>query len=577
MSLTSLSEKEMTELLTADGEMLTERLSHWAKTCGDKTYIYYGEDDVEISYGEFAKRTDAIAGNLVRLGINKGDRVCVLTRNMLLSAELMFGIWKAGGVYSPVNFVFTGRLLSYMINDAKPMLMVTDAELLPVLNEVAGELEHTPTVAVYAAPQGAHDFVAEVPAVDPAFSTFSWDELTADCPAPDVELHFNDTANLIYTSGTTGPAKGVLQPHRWMTQYTFGLRSLLTADDVIYNDLPMYHVGGAIANVGRACWVGAELACWNRFSPNDFWDRIAKRGCTTAVLLDVMIPWLIKAPEADSDRFNSLNKVHMQPLSLHHTAFARRFGIDFVSSGFGQSETGASCFAIMDETGPDNGTPAELYRGLSHQQMHELANRLGTPIADGETITRKGFMGLPSPFVDIVVRDENDLECPVEVPGQLTLRPRLPGLLMKGYLGKDEATVAAFQNLWFHTGDSVVKGADGFFYFEDRMGDRIRVRGENLSSFQIEDMISQHPDVQMVAALSIPSREGDEDDVVAFVTVLNDTLEEDDLHRYCADKMPKYMRPAYIRIVDALPHTATNKIEKYKLRQWILEELSEND
>jgi len=101
------------------------------------------------------------------------------------------------------------------------------------------------------------------------------------------------------------------------------------------------------------------------------------------------------------------------------------------------------------------------------------------------------------------------------------------------------------------------------------------VRGENLSSYQIEDMIGQHPDVQMVAALAIPSREGDEDEVVVFVTPLTNSLDEQTIHRFAARTMPKYMRPAHVRVVSELPQTATNKVEKYRLRQRIVEELAE--
>jgi len=577
MNLQNLSEAELTEMLVADGELVTERLDHWARVSGDRTFIYYGEDDVIVSFSEFAARTDAIAGNLVRQGIGRGDRVCVLSRNSMVSALMMFGIWKAGAVYSPVNFAFTGRLLTYTLNDAAPSLVVTDDTMLPTLNEVTGTLQRAPAIAVYHAPEGAHDFVADKVDIDSTFNAVSWDELTRDCAAPDIALSFDDPANLIYTSGTTGPAKGVVQPHRWMAQYTFLLRSMLTSDDVIYNDLPMYHVGGAVANVCRAAWVGCEVAAWNRFSPDAFWNRIAARGATTAILLDVMIPWLIKAPAGPDDRANTLSKVHMQPLSLHHNEFARRFGVDFISTGFGQSESGAVFFAVMEETAPGEGTPHELYRGRSHAEMREVCERSGVPTMAGTDAraARKGYMGLPSPFHEVAVRNEQDEACPPEVAGHLTLRPRLPGTLMQGYLGKGEATVSAFQNLWFHTGDAVVKARDGHYYFEDRLGDRIRVRGENLSSYQIEDMIGQHPDVQMVAALAIPSREGDEDEVVVFVTPLTNSLDEQTIHRFAARTMPKYMRPAHVRVVSELPQTATNKVEKYRLRQRIVEELAE--
>ncbi|WP_375539160.1 hypothetical protein [Actinomadura sp. J1-007] len=146
---------------------------------------------------------------------------------------------------------------------------------------------------------------------------------------------------------------------------------------------------------------------------------------------------------------------------------------------------------------------------------------------------------------------------------------------MDGYLGRPEATAAAFRNLWFHTGDAAVRSADGLFYFVDRLGDRIRVRGENLSSFQVEDLLNQHPGVRYCAAFAVRSGEGDEDDVVAYVVPAEDdgALTEDDVHAFALETMPKFMRPRHVRIVPDLPRTPTNKIEKYRLRARILEEL----
>lgn len=574
MRLANLTERELTAVLCEQGDLVTERFAHWVSVAGERVFFYYGEDDVTLTYAEFARRTDSIAGNLARLGIAKGGRVSVLTANPMISALAMFGIWKAGAVYCPVNFAYTGRLLTYQLNDTRPSLIVTDGHLLPALNEVAGAIDQVPALAVYSAPEGAHDFLADPVAPDPAFAVHGWEELARDCPAPGVTLTFNDPANLIYTSGTTGPSKGVVQPHRWMASYTFGMRLFLTPDDVIYNDLPMYHVGGAIANICRAAWMGCEVAVWDRFSPDRFWSRIAQRRVTTAILLDVMTPWLTKAPPSEDDRHNTLNKVHMQPLPLQHHDFARRFGIDFVSAGFGQTESGAVLWTVIEETAPGEGTPEALYRGLSHAQVRELAERYDIVVAQGAEASRKGLMGLPLPFVEVTVRNELDEECPAEVGGHLAARPRLPGILFHSYLGKPEATVAAFQNLWFHTGDAAIKGADGMFYFLDRLGDRIRVRGENLSSFQVEDMINQHPQVQMSAAVAIPSREGSEDEVVVFVVPLGDeVVEEASIRDFAARTMPKYMRPAHIRIVTELPRTPTNKVEKYKLRQSILAEL----
>jgi crotonobetaine/carnitine-CoA ligase len=152
----------------------------------------------------------------------------------------------------------------------------------------------------------------------------------------------------------------------------------------------------------------------------------------------------------------------------------------------------------------------------------------------------------------------------------------VPGLLLESYLNKPEATVAATRNLWFHTGDAALLGEDGLFYFVDRLGDRIRVRGENLSSFQVEDMLNQHPVIQMSAAFPIPSGEGDEDDIVAFVVPTDGAvLTADEVEAFAVETMPKYMRPRHVRIVDDIPRTPTNKVEKYRLRQRILAELQE--
>ncbi len=562
---------DLTSKLREDGEIITGRPGYWAQTAGHRSFFYYGEDGVTLTYAEFAGRTDAIAGNLAAAGVAKGDRVSVFCSNPMVSALAMFGIWKAGALYCPVNFAFTGRLLAYQLTDTAPQLIITEPGLLPALNAVAASLPGQPRAAVYQAPRGAHDYTAERDGS--VLPELSWDALTAAAAPPQIQVAFDDPANIVYTSGTTGPAKGVVQPYRWMAQYTRGLRSLITPDDVIYNDLPMYHVGGAIANVARAAWAGCEVAVWDRFSPSAFWDRISSRRATAAILLDVMIPWLTKAPAHEGDRRNTLNKVHLQPLPQHHADVARRFGFNFVTAGFGQTEAGAPLWALIEETAQDEGTPRDLYRGLTHAQVREVTARDGIPVLPGGAVSRKGFMGLPTPFVEAAVLNDHDEECAAERPGQLAFRPRLPALLLTEYLGKPQATVAAFRNLWFHTGDAALRDSGGYFYFIDRLGDRIRVRGENLSSFQVEDVLNQHPSIRFSAVLPVPGGEGDEDDIVAFVVPDNAALTERAVHAYAAETMPRYMRPAHVRIVDDLPRTPTLKVEKYKLRAQILTEL----
>lgn len=559
--MTTETTTQLEALLTADGTTLPERLDHWAQTTPQAICLYDGETDREYTYAEFGALTDAVAGSLARWGIVPGDRISVFTTNSLLAATLMFACWKAGAIYAPVNFSYRGRLLSYQLRDTSPRLLVTDAELVERIPEVAGDLADDAALSVAVFEDDAEAPVGGLPRVP-------WSALTQQAPRPDVTIGPADPANIVYTSGTTGPAKGVLQPHLWINQYTYGLRSLIDSRDVVYNDLPMYHVGGAFANVGRAIWKGAEAAIWNRFSPSEFWSRIERRGATAAILLDVMIPWLMKAPESEADRANTLSKVHMQPLPLHHAAVAQRFGFDAVSAGFGQTESGGPLKIVMLETAEGEGTPEHLRKGLLGDELTAACQERGFSVVDGTTVTEKGAMGYPSHFVEAMIVDESDAECPRGVPGELVVRPKISHIMMTEYIGKPEATATAWRGGWFHTGDSALQNPDGSFRFVDRMGDRIRVKGENLSSFQVEDLLNGHPDVQMTAVFAIPSSEGSEDDIVAYVVLVEGSrTTEDDLHGFAQEQMPKFMRPAHIRIVADIPRTPTNKIEKYKLKQ----------
>jgi crotonobetaine/carnitine-CoA ligase len=149
----------------------------------------------------------------------------------------------------------------------------------------------------------------------------------------------------------------------------------------------------------------------------------------------------------------------------------------------------------------------------------------------------------------------------------------VPGLLFSGYHRHPEDALKSMRNFWFHTGDMARKEPGGIFTYIDRMADRIRVRGENISSFQIEDIFNQNPSISICAAFPVPALEGDEDDVVVFVVPSKDLPDlEKDLREWIKTAMPKFMQPKYIRIVDDIPRTPTNKIEKFKLKRMFFEQ-----
>ncbi len=570
-------EKERLKEELEEMGLLVHQLEKWALMRPGKTFFYYGEEDQHYTYEAFNGLSNRIANNLRELGIEKGDRVSLYLKNPLVTILSMFALWKLGAVFCPTNFLYKGRLLSYQLNDTDPKLIILENGREPLLNDIKDQVKCR-RVALYRPQMGQHDFNPETRdyKLDGEFEVTPFSRLfTGNSHSPGGSINYWDTANIVYTSGTTGPPKGVVQSHRWLQNYCFYGVKLLHPEDVVYCDLPLYHVGGAFSLVGRAAWRGCTVAVWDRFSASDFWKRIHQSGASYTLLLDVVMPWLMKHDPTDNDRNNTLRRVHMQPLPEYHHEFARRFGIDFVNVGYGATEIGYVCAGLIDETADGGGTPGEFQKGYSKEEVLKVAGDLGMPVKPGHEPIQKGFMGTPCLLHEMAILNERDEELRTGQYGQIGLRSRLPYVLLNEYFNKPEATAEAFRNLWFHTGDGAYRDAAGYCYFVDRMGGFIRVKGENISSFQIEDFINTHPQIQMSAAFSVPAAEGLEDDIVVFAVPVEDSgLDVEDLRSWTIGEMPKYMWPKHIRLVEALPRTPTHKVEKYKLRELILEETS---
>ena len=565
---------EVKNELIKGGEIVTQILEKWAQETKDRTFIFYGEEHLKLTYGEFNQIANSIGHNLRSLGISKGDRISVFLKNPLVATMAMFGIWKVGAVFCPINFNYKGRLLSYQINDTKPKIIMTERELIPLLNDVKGEIDKI-NVIVHNPGEKDHDYHPNLKGImlDKYYSEFLFGEMTNGKTSNlETDMRYMDTANIIYTSGTTGSPKGVVQPYRWLNNYVFNWRRLFNQEDVIYNDLPLYHVAGSFFNVVRAVWVGCEAALWDKFSSKEFWARIKESGSTSAVLLDVMIPWLMNVPETPDDYKNTLNKVYMAPLPQYHHQVAKRFGIDFVISGFGQTETGHGSICIIKEL--KAGTPPDLYKGFPKEEIMKIAQKFNMCVVDGEKEETKGILGRPSLLFEANVLNSQDEECEAGEVGELVFRPKFPSMIITEYFNKPEASLKAFKNLWFHTGDACFKNRKGIYFFVDRMGSAIRVKGEFVSSYQVEDIINGHPKVDVCAAFPIPAEVGGEHDIVTFIVLKKgEELKEEEIRDWIKNMMPKFMWPKYIRFIEDLPKTPTSKIEKYKLRDQIKEEL----
>jgi crotonobetaine/carnitine-CoA ligase len=191
---------------------------------------------------------------------------------------------------------------------------------------------------------------------------------------------------------------------------------------------------------------------------------------------------------------------------------------------------------------------------------------LATPIVSPANPRVLGTCGRPRPGVEARVVDEHDIECAPDEIGELILRTSRPWEITQGYFRDPEATVRAWRNGWFHTGDAFRRDADGNFFFVDRRKDAIRRRGENISSFEVESEASAHAAVQDAAAIPVPSEFGEDEVMLVLTLVPGANIDPLELLRFLEPRMAHFMLPRYIRVIAAMPKTPTSKIEKHRLR-----------
>jgi crotonobetaine/carnitine-CoA ligase len=500
----------------ADECVLKPLLERRARETPDKVFAVFDGGE-RWTYAELLARVRRTAASLQVLGVAQGDFVLSWQGNGPSALLTWFGLNYLGAVYVPVNTSYRGRLLEHVIENSDATLMVADARLLDRLSDVAVAALRR-VVAL-----GACEWR------DPRLEVLGESVLVAgpDEPVPPLrEIAPWDIQNVIYTSGTTGPSKGVLAPylHAYSTAAAF---HAVTADDRNMVNLPLFHAGGTGA-IYRMLIRGASIALVESFSTHDFWDKVRATGTTTLTLLGAMAPFLMKQPPGPRDRDHPLRMAVMVPLPDDALAFGERFGID-VYTTFNMTEI--SCPIYSQRNPPIRGTCG---------------------------VTRDG--------VQCRVVDENDCELPHGEVGELVVRTDVPWAMNAGYHKNAPATAKAWRNGWFHTGDAFRRDAAGNFFFVDRIKDAIRRRGENISSFEVESEIGAHPAVREAAVVAVPS-EFSEDDVLAVVApVPGERIDPVALIEFLRPRMAHFMIPRYIRVVDELPKTPTQKVQKNLLR-----------
>lgn len=484
----------------------------------DRPLLTIGE--VTWTFQDAASVAARRAGTLVAAGIGAGDRVALLLTNRIELMEMVLACGWIGAVAVPINTAAMGPQIGYFLKNSGARALVIEADLLPRLDQVEMDSMALERIWVVGDSQAAATFTGSVGRLPAPGS-----------PIPAAAVKPGDTLAILYTSGTTGPSKGVMCPH---TQYYWwGINSIelleITADDVLCTTLPLFHIN-ALSSFAQALLSGARMVLHERFSASGFWPAMGQSGATVAYLLGAMVPILLAQPQSKEERSHRLRLALGPGVPPNMIAkFGERTGVR-VLEGYASTETNFIIGSTIDQQKP--GTIGRIRHGYHAR-----------------------------------VVDDEDFEVAPGMAGELLLRADEPYAFATGYFGMPEKTVEAWRNLWFHTGDRVVREADGNFRFLDRLKDAIRRRGENISSYEVEQVLLSHSSVEMVAVFPVRS-ELAEDEVMAAIVLKPDCrLDPLELMTFCEPRMPYFAIPRFLDFVPELPRTENGKVQKFKLRE----------
>ncbi|MGI5242243.1 AMP-binding protein [Dactylosporangium sp. CA-139066] len=508
-----------------------------SRTHGDRVYVQVPDQGVELTYAQTLDVAERIGGGLLAGGCVPGDRVLIMAPNRLEYLTAWFGASVAGLVEVPINNAYSGSFLEHQVGTVDPRAAVVHTDFVDRFLELDAARRSIRTFYV----------VGDGPSVETAVSVLrdaGWQAAPftalADSPRPATlpAVGMSDLAAILFTSGTTGLSKGVMMPHAHMYFFADECVSLtrLTETDVYMSVGPLFHGNAQFLAAYPALIAGARFVLQTKFSASRWVDQLRASQATVTNFVGVMMDWVYKQPRRADDADNQLRCLYAVPAATSILAdFRERFAIEAFVENFGLTEI---AMPIL--------TPYGLER---------------PPGAAGLLV---------DDYFDVrLVDPETDEEVPVGEVGELVVRAKLPWTMCSGYYNMPDRTLEAQRNLWFHTGDGLRRDADGWYYFVDRLKDSLRRRGENISSFEVEQPILAHPAVAECTVVAVPADAEAGEDELLLVVVRQDGLEltAEELWDWCALKLPAFTVPRYIRFADELPLTPSGKVRKGELRR----------
>jgi crotonobetaine/carnitine-CoA ligase len=489
----------------------------------NQPFIRFGSEIA--NYREVHDRAQVVASKLATIEVERAELVALMMSNSIEYVNLYFALAYQGAPVVLINTTFHGYMLEYVLNDAGCRTLLCEEQYLEALLASETNLMSLESIIVSGSFSSRKDWSRRFNRI----RVVGLDDLPGEIAAfEEATVSHDDLHCVVYSSGTTGPSKGIMISNAHALIKAFEVITIcdFRPDDVLYSPLPLFYSMGLLRGVLSVALMGASIALRDKFSASAYWDDVCFHHATVGHCV-FSIPQMLKQTTPKSD--DADNPLRCMFNAQYDAAFEERFGVKLIES-YGLTEGGNAIY-----------------------------NRLDRP-------TRPGSCGQVSDDWEVRLGDADGVEVPLGDMGEILLRPRHPARLMLGYLNKPEATTKAFRDLWFHTGDLARKDADGYYFYVGRNKDVVRRRGQNISAWEVEQIVLTYPEVSEVAALARPSNVGEDD--LRVVIVAREEIESPDLEalaRYCEAQMPAFMVPRYFELVNELPKTPSGRVEKYKL------------
>ncbi len=505
-------------------------------------------ENVRFTYDEVNQWANRFAHYLMSQGVKKGDVVGVLIENRPELLVTVLAIAKIGAISAMLNTSQTGKVLIHSFNLVKPRLAIVGEELVETFDEVRGELDIDSNDVFFLADRDTTKDPGEAPEGYRNLATESAASPTHN-PETTQQVYMNDPCFYIYTSGTTGlPKAGIFKHGRWMKAYGgFGIMSLkLGPKDVMYSTLPLYHATGLCVCWGSAIAGASGFAIRRKFSASNFWKDCRKFNATAIGYVGELCRYLLDQPERSDDADNPVRKMVGNGLRPNvWKPFKRRFNIDEVYELYAASDGNIGFTNILnfDNTVGFSPVPWALVK-YDKEKDEPIRNSKGFM----EKV-EKGGQGL------LIAKIDNKAPLDGYTDPEKTKKVILTDVFEKG-------------DRWFNTGDMLRDIGFGHCQFVDRLGDTYRWKGENVSTTEVENIVSNHPQISEAVAygVEIPNTNGRAGMVAITPSVPVDEIDFKDLLRFLREEMPVYAVPLFLRIKEKMETTGTFKYQKSNLK-----------